>query len=376
FSSVMDANITTFLTGVVLYSFGVGPIRGFAVSLMIGIITSLISALIITRLILDYYANRGGESLNFGFSWSTGLFDRIKINMVQRRKTFYMVSGTIVAAALLSIATINFKYGVDFEGGRMFNISFFQSDSTTTYPLQNSEIEALRGALTESFENNEPVVKTVSNNNQLMITSNYRKDDRNATEEVQAKLVETSISTLGDVEVGVDGVQDVGPTVANDIRTAAIFSVVFSLLIIFFYILMRFRKWQYSLGAIIAIFHDVAIVLGIFSILRLFDNLPINVEINQAMIAALLTIVGYSINDTVVVFDRIRENLGEMKSVKISDVYNISIDQTISRTLITSLTTFLTALILFLFGGDGIRGFIFGIMLGIVVGTYSSIFVA
>ncbi|MEM6342309.1 MAG: protein translocase subunit SecDF [Bacteroidota bacterium] len=374
FSSVMDANITTFLTGVVLYSFGVGPIRGFAVSLMIGIITSLISALIITRLILDYYANRGGESMNFGFSWSTGLFDKLKINMVARRKTFYMVSGAVVVAALLSIGTIGFKYGVDFEGGRMYKISFLQEENP--YPLQNSEIEDLRGALLNSFENNEPVVKTVSNNNQLMITTNYLKDDRDATKKVQDTLVSTAEATLSGTNVRVDEVQDVGPTVANDIRTAAIFSVVFSLLIIFFYILMRFRKWQYSLGAIAAIFHDVAIVLGIFSILKLFDNLPINVEINQAMIAALLTIVGYSINDTVVVFDRIRENLGEMKSVKISDVYNVSIDQTISRTLITSLTTFLTALILFLFGGDSIKGFIFGIMLGIIVGTYSSIFVA
>ncbi|MFK7920652.1 MAG: protein translocase subunit SecDF [Bacteroidia bacterium] len=374
FSSVMDANITTFLTGVVLYSFGVGPIRGFAVSLMIGIITSLISALIITRLILDYYANRGGESLNFGFSWSTGLFDKLKINMVARRKTFYMISAAVVVASLLSIATIGFKYGVDFEGGRMFKISFLQGE--TPYPLENSEIEELRGALLTSFNNNEPVVKTVTNNNQLMITTNYLQDNRKATDSVQTTLVNTAQSTIGGTTVRVDEVQDVGPTVANDIRTAAIFSVVFSLLIIFFYILMRFRKWQYSLGAIIAIFHDVAIVLGIFSILRLFDSLPINVEINQAMIAALLTIVGYSINDTVVVFDRIRENLGEMKSVKISDVYNISIDQTISRTLITSVTTFLTALILFMFGGDSIKGFIFGIMLGIIVGTYSSIFVA
>lgn len=376
FSSVMDANITTFLTGVVLYSFGVGPIRGFAVSLMIGIITSLISALIITRLILDYYANRGGESLNFGFSWSTGLFDKLKINMVARRKTFYMVSAAMVVASLLSIATIGFKYGVDFEGGRMYKISFLDADSTGNYPLENNEIEDLRDALIDSFENNEPVVKTVSNRNQLMITTNYLMDDREATKTVQDLLVNAAKSSINGTTVRVDEIQDVGPTVANDIRTAAVFSVIFSLLIIFFYILMRFRKWQYSLGAIIAIFHDVAIVLGIFSILRLFDSLPINVEINQAMIAALLTIVGYSINDTVVVFDRIRENLGEMKSVKISDVYNISIDQTISRTLITSVTTFLTALILFMFGGDSIKGFIFGIMLGIIVGTYSSIFVA
>ena len=376
FSSVMDANITTFLTGVVLYSFGVGPIRGFAVSLMIGILTSLISALIITRLILDYYANRGGESLNFGFSWTTGLFERLKINMVARKKTFYMVSGALVVAALISVSTLGFKYGVDFEGGRLFKVAFFESDSTSTYNLSNQEIDNLRGSLTSSFDNNEPIVKTVTDNNQLLVTTNYLSKDADATTQVQQLLKTTAESTIGNVKMGVDEVQVVGPTVANDIRTAAVLSVVFSLLIIFFYILMRFRKWQYSLGAIAAIFHDVLIVLGIFSILKLFDNLPINVEINQAMIAALLTIVGYSINDTVVVFDRIRENLGEMKSVKISDIYNVSIDQTISRTLITSLTTFLTALILFIWGGDSIRGFIFGIMLGIIVGTYSSIFVA
>ncbi len=376
FSSVMDANITTFLTGVVLYAFGVGPIRGFAVSLMIGILTSLISALIITRLILDYYANKGGESINFGTKWSTSLFSNLRINMVARRRTFYMVSGGLVVAALLSISLIGFKYGVDFQGGRMYKISFFQPDSTQFHPLEAAEIAQIRTDLTQAFKNNEPVVKTVSKDNQLMITTSYLQEDRDATNEVQQTMLSAVRSVVSDGKVGVDEVQDVGPTVANDIRTAAYFSVLFSLLIIFFYILVRFRKWQYSLGAIAAVFHDVLIVLGVFSILRLFDSLPINVEINQAMIAALLTIVGYSINDTVVVFDRIRENIGEMKSSKLTDIYNISIDQTLSRTLITSFTTFLTVLILFLFGGDAIKGFSFGLLIGIVVGTYSSIFVA
>jgi SecD/SecF fusion protein len=435
FSSVMDANITTFLTGVVLYAFGVGPIRGFAVSLMIGILTSLISALIITRLILDYNANLGGSldekqlkternfnvliavlfaifvtvvfvdlglepifkvvlgtltllgavalalvqifklPITFGNKYTLHLFDKIRIMMTDRRKTFYMVSAGLVVASMLSIGFLGFKYGVDFEGGRMYKISFFEADSVQQYPLNPTEINDIRTELTGAFENNEPVVKTVSNDNQLMITTNFRIDDREATQEVE-KLMENTVESTVPAIIGVDEVQDVGPTVANDIRTAAYLSVLFSLLIIFFYILVRFRKWQYSLGAIAAVFHDVMIVLGIFSVLKLFDNLPFNVEINQATIAALLTIVGYSINDTVVVFDRIRENIGEMKSSKISNIYNVSIDQTISRTLITSFTTFLTALILFSFGGDSIKGFIFGIMIGIIVGTYSSIFVA
>lgn len=375
FSSVMDANITTFLTGVVLYAFGIGPIRGFAVALMIGIVTSLISALIITRLILDYYANKGGESINFGFDWTTGLFDRIKLNMVDRRKTFYYVSGALVIGALALMLTQGFKTGVDLQGGRQFVVEFTQNGEP--YDLDPAEVEEIRDDLLTQFENNAPVIKTLSSDNQLMITTSYLIDERDATGRVEEVMMNGLTEALrGEVQKKTISTSDVGPTVASDIRDAAILSIVFSLLIIFFYILVRFRFWQYSLGAIAAVFHDVMIVLGIFSLLSLFDALPFNVEINQALIAALLTIIGYSINDTVVVFDRIRENLGEMKASKLSEVYNLSIDQTISRTLITSATTFLTALILFLFGGDVIRGFVFAIMIGILVGTYSSIFVA
>jgi SecD/SecF fusion protein len=374
FSSVMDANITTFLTGVVLYSFGIGPIRGFAVALMIGIVTSLISALIITRLILDYYADKGGESINFGFSWTTGLFDTLKLNMVDRRKTFYLVSGAIVAVSLVSMVAIGFKTGVDLEGGRQFIVEFKQNDEPA--PLTNDQVESIRENLYTAFDNNQPVIKTLSSSHQLMITTSYLVNNRKATDSVSQAMMRGLGETLGTgVEKTIIRTSDVGPTVASDIRDAAILSVVFSLLIIFFYILVRFRYWQYSLGAIAAVFHDVLIVLGIFSLLSLID-LPFSIEIDQALIAALLTIIGYSINDTVVVFDRIRENLAEMKSATLQEVYNASIDQTISRTLITSLTTFITALILFTFGGDVIRGFVFAIMIGILVGTYSSIFVA
>jgi len=375
FSSVMDANITTFLTGVVLYVFGVGPVRGFAVSLMIGIVTSLISALIITRLILDYYANKGKDSISFGYPFTTGLFDKIKLYMVERRKTFYIVSGSLVLLFLVSFGTLGFKTGVDFKGGRQFVVEFTQQGTDTPAPLSSQQVEQVRQDLTQTFENNAPIIKTLSSDHQLMITSSYRVNERDATDQVQQLLMQGLDQNFSEYDKTVISSTDVGPTVASDIRRAAIFSVIFSLLIIFLYILIRFRKWQYSLGAIAAIFHDVIIVLGVFSVLGQFD-LPFNLEINQAFIAALLTIIGYSINDTVVVFDRIRENLGEMKSSTLPDVYNTSIDQTISRTLITSATTFITALILFLFGGDVIKGFIFAIMIGIIVGTYSSVFVA
>ena len=370
----MDANITTFLTGVVLYAFGVGPIRGFAVSLMIGIITSLISALVITRLILDYYGNKGGSSLNFGFNWSLNIFKNIKINMVNRRKTFYTVSAALVLLSFVAFGTIGFKTGVDFKGGRQFVVEFTDSSGNAA-PLSGDNIETIRQDLNAAFENSEPVIKTLSTNNQIMITTSYLVGDREATQKVQDIMMDGLKQNFGQLNQEVISTSDVGPTVANDIRQAAYFSVIFSLMIIFFYILVRFRKWQYSLGALAAVFHDVAIVLGVFSILSIID-LPFNVEISQTFIAALLTIIGYSINDTVVVFDRIRENIGEMKSSKLADIYNISIDQTISRTLITSLTTFLTVLILFIWGGDTIKGFTFAMMIGIIVGTYSSIFVA
>ena len=378
FSSVMDANITTFLTGVVLFGFGVGPIRGFAVSLMIGILTSLISALIITRLILDYYSNKGSDALNFGFSWTTGLFDKIRLNMVGKRKTFYMISGALVLASLISIFSIGFKTGVDFQGGRQFEVEFYDAQNGAFKDLSSAQVNQIRSDLADAFAGNEPVIKTLSSDHKLMITSSYLVDDREADSLVKATMLQGLATNFGEsqgYEIRVPATTNVGPTVANDIRQAAYFSVIFSLLIIFFYILVRFRKWQYSLGAIAAVFHDVLIVLGIYSFLSLFD-LGFSVEINQPLIAALLTIIGYSINDTVVVFDRIRENLGEMKASKLTDIYNISIDQTISRTLITSVTTLLVVLILFLFGGDGLKGFVFAIIIGVIVGTYSSIFVA
>jgi SecD/SecF fusion protein len=370
FSSVMDANITTFLTGLILFSFGIGPIRGFAVSLMIGIVTSLICALFITRLFLEYYARKGNDSITFGSKSTMALFKNTDIKMTVRKRVGYIVSTVLVIGSIASIAALGFKTGVDFQGGRQYKVEFAKEVSA----------DDVRKPLTEAFGGNAPVIRTLSaetnDNPMLLITTSYRNEDDNVSEELEDMLESRLNESVAGAEAKIVESTRVGPTVANDIRRSAVYSVIFSLLVIFLYILVRFRRYQFSLGAIAALFHDVTIVLGIFSFLGVMDLLPFSLEVDQAFIAAVLTIIGYSINDTVVVFDRIRENFGQMKSSHISDIFNISINQTLSRTLMTSVTTIITILILLIFAGDVIRGFMFALLVGIIVGTYSSIFVA
>ncbi|TAE49980.1 MAG: protein translocase subunit SecF, partial [Bacteroidetes bacterium] len=348
---------------------------GFAVSLMIGIITSLIAALVITRLILDYYANRGNNSLTFGFNWSTTLFDNIKVKMASRKRAFYIFSGTLTVLSFISFAVFGFKTGVDFDGGRQFVVEFRNADGQPA-PLSGAEVNTIRTDLTAAFEGNAPVIKTLRSDNQIMVTTSYLVNDREATTRVTELLSSGLNKNFKQYTHKVLSTFDVGPTVASDIRNAAFLSVFFSLIIIFLYILLRFRKWQFSLGGVLAIFHDVIITLGVFSFLRQIPGLPFSVEIDQSIIAALLTIIGYSINDTVVVFDRVRENINEMKTSNLPEIFTVSIDQTFSRTIITSGATILSALVLFIFAGDVIRGFVFAILVGIGFGTYSSIFVA
>ena len=263
FSSVMDANITTFLTGLILFSFGIGPIRGFAVSLMIGIVTSLISALFITRLVLEYYANKGKDSITFGSKFTTGIFSRIDIKMTARRKIMYMVSSVLVVGSIISIVGLGFKTGVDFKGGRQFELSFAQEVSPKDF----------REPLTAAFDNQAPVMRSMGDN-KLLITTSFRNDEDNVSEEIQTLLTTTMSTAKPGCEPFVDQSTRVGPTVANDIRRSAVYSIIFSLIAIFLYILIRFRKYQYSLGAIAALFHDVVIVLGIFSFLGTMDFLP------------------------------------------------------------------------------------------------------
>jgi SecD/SecF fusion protein len=268
-----------------------------------------------------------------------------------------------------SLVTKGLNYGVDFVGGRTYVVRF---DDTVNN-------EALRSALTDVFVdvdglNYTPQVKTFGDDNQVKVTTSFMIESNEITtdEIVESKLSE-GLSTTG-LEYEIMSSQKVGPTIADDIKDAAVWSVFFSLLVIFLYILVRFRKWQFSLGAVVAVFHDVLIVLSIFSIF--YGILPFSLEIDQAFIAAILTIIGYSLNDTVVVFDRVREYMNDNKKKGVHELMNGALNSTLSRTINTSLTTFCVLLIIFIFGGEVIRGFMFALMVGVVVGTYSSLFVA
>ena len=368
YSSIIDANVTTLLTGIILYTFGTGPIKGFATTLIIGILTSLFAAIFITRLVISYRLNKG-KTISFATKLTEGAFKNINIDFIGKRKRFYILSAVILLLGIGSLVTKGLNYGVDFVGGRTYVVRF---DDT----VNNEE---LRSALTDVFVdadglNYTPQVKTFGDDNQVKVTTSFMIENSEPTTDliVESKLSE-GLSTTG-LEYEIMSSQKVGPTIADDIKDAAVWSVFFSLLVIFLYILVRFRKWQFSLGAVVAVFHDVLIVLSIFSIF--YGILPFSLEIDQAFIAAILTIIGYSLNDTVVVFDRVREYMNDNKKKGVHELINGALNSTLSRTINTSLTTFCVLLIIFIFGGEVIRGFMFALMVGVVVGTYSSLFVA
>ena len=367
YSSIIDANVTTLLTGIILYTFGTGPIKGFATTLIIGILTSLFAAIFITRLIISSRMSKG-KIVSFSNKITKGAFKNIDINFIAKRKLFYVVSSIIILLGIGSLFTKGLNYGVDFIGGRTYVVRF---DNT----IDN---ENLRQALSESFVENglnyAPQVKTFGDDNQVKITTSFmiNNTDINTDNVVLEKLSE-GLSKSG-MNYEIMSSQKVGPTIADDIKKDAIWSILFSLLVIFIYILIRFRKWQFSLGAVAAVFHDIIIVLSIFSFF--YGILPFSLEIDQAFIAAALTIIGYSLNDTVVVFDRVREYMNNNKRKEVHEIMNGALNSTLSRTINTSLTTFFVLLIIFIFGGEVIRGFMFALMVGVVVGTYSSLFVA
>jgi SecD/SecF fusion protein len=379
-SAIIDANITSLLTGIILYVFGTGPIKGFALTLIIGILTSLFTAVFITRLLIDG-ATEKGKNLTFNTSLSKGWFQNINIQFLRKRKIAYVISGAIILGGIASIASIGLKQGVDFKGGRSYVVRFDQTVNAT----EVSE------SLKKVFET-APEVKTYGSDSQLKITTVYKIDEEgnDVDEEVQTALftgLKNYLSEGTTYESFKPGFQKEGestntimsyikvePTIADDIKTSAVYAVFGSLLIVFLYILLRFRKISFSLGAVIAVFHDVLIVLGIFSILYKF--MPFDMEIGQSFIAAILTVVGYSLNDTVVIFDRIREFAGIHTKWAYSEVVDKALSSTLGRTINTSLTTLLVMLAIFTFGGDSIRGFMFALIIGVVVGTYSSLFVA
>ena len=377
FTSIIDANFTTLLVGLILYNLGQGPVKGFAITLIIGIICSFFSAVYITRVIVERLSRKGDKSpLRFSFPFSRNLLTSLKIDFLGRRKIAYYFSISFISLGLISLIIKGLTLGVDFKGGRSYVVTFDNIQVPT-------EIET---GLQQSFDNEGVEVKTFGADNILKITTSYliNDDSDDADVNVKDRLVSglkgiTGLSfTEDDTMVNQDNFtisssSKVGATIADDIKNSSFSSGLIALIAIFIYILIRFRKWQFSTGAVFALFHDTLFVISAFSIANLFG---VSYEIDQVFIAALLTIIGYSINDTVVVFDRIRENLGIKAGSEIIPVVNESINKTISRTLITSMTTFIVVLVLFLFGGPSLSGFSFALLIGIIVGTYSSIFVA
>ncbi|MDR5591836.1 protein translocase subunit SecDF [Christiangramia sp. SM2212] len=375
-SSILDANITTGLTGLILFLLGTGPIKGFATTLLIGIATSLFTAIFITRLFIDGYGKKG-KSIDFTTSLTKNLFTNMNIDFLGKRKVAYIVSGLFIVISLGSLLTQGLNEGVDFVGGRTYTVRF--ADDVSPTEVQNDLVATFGSA----------EAKTFGPDNQLKITTKYKVDEEGAEvdEEIQRSLYESLGSYLpadltyedfvdgaDDKDVGVMKSMKVGATIADDIKNASFWAVLGSLIVVFLYILLRFRKWQFSLGAVAAVFHDVLVVLGIFSLL--YKVMPFNMEIDQAFIAAILTVIGYSLNDTVVVFDRIREYVNEHTSWPLGKTVNAALNSTLSRTLNTSLTTLVVLLAIFIFGGESIRGFMFALIVGVIVGTYSSLFIA
>lgn len=362
-SSIIDSNLTTLLAGFVLYAFGTGPVQGFAITLIIGIISSMFTAVLLTRVVTEWQLDKG-TIIKYVTSLSANTFSKVNFDFVGNRKKFYVFSGIIISFGLVSMFTKGFTLGVDFQGGWTYVVQVDKS-------VSSSEI---REGLSKSL-GMAPEVKTFGSDNKFKVTTTYKIESQgeNVAEEVVGKINE-GFTGMG-VKAEILSSSKVGPTIANDIKIASFWAAIIALIGIGLYVLIRFKKWQYALGATIALGHDVLMMLSFYSI---FDGiLPFTMEVDQAFIAAVLTIIGFSINDTVVVFDRIREYLGtHQHETNKESIINNSLNKTLSRTVITSLTVFLVALVLFLFGGEVIKGFTFALLVGIVFGTYSSIGIA
>lgn len=377
YSSIVDSNVTTFLTGAILYALGQGPVRGFATTLMIGIVSSFFTAVFITRVLMSGLINRGrAHWLTFSFAYSRNLLRNLRIDFLKLRRFSYIVSLTFIGIGFVLMSQQGgLNLGVDFTGGRSYVIAFGQP----------TEPSVLKTQLATYFDEQGTEVKTYGANNVLKVTTSYLMQETSdeADANVRQALIQgihdcTGFTYTADTLAIADtftiiSTAKVGATIAKDIQSAARQSILFSLVMIFFYILVRFQKWQFGVAAVIALFHDTLTIFAAFAMARYFGYAY---EVDQVFIAAILTIIGYSINDTVVVFDRIRECMRIQMTNSFREVANRSINETMSRTLITSLTTLIAVVILFIFGGQVLRGFSFSLLVGIVFGTYSSIFIA
>jgi len=371
YSAIFDANITTFLTALILFVFGTGPIKGFATTLLIGILTSLFTAVFITRIIFEKYLEKN-KPITFATKLTKNAFQNTNVKFLHKRKIFYIISGILILISITSLFTRGLNEGVDFTGGRSYIIRF--EEPVSTVDIKNDLADDLGQS---------PTVKTFGEDNQIKLTTKYKIDEegKDVDEELNRKLhkgledyLEEGTTYETFKEENIKSSMKVGPTIAHDIKIQAVWAVLFSLVIIFLYIFGRFRNWQYGLGALVALVHDVTIILGIFSLF--YTIMPFSLEIDQAFIAAILTVVGYSINDTVVVYDRIREFINTYPKRGRFEIMNSALNSTLSRTFSTSLSTFVVLLAIFLFGGEVIRGFAFALLVGVLVGTYSSLFIA
>ncbi|MCQ2343557.1 MAG: protein translocase subunit SecDF [Paludibacteraceae bacterium] len=394
-SAIIDANVTTMITGIILFIFGSGPVKGFATTLMIGIVTSVFTAVFLTRLVYDRMNNKEKErNLQFTTNITKNWFQNIHFDFIGKRKFGYSLSLVLIVIAIASLCIRGMQQGIDFSGGRNYIVKFEK-------PVN---IDEIRPVMEATFPESQVSVITMGSENQIRISTNYEvySTDENMDDKIEEMLYTALIPTIGNDSVtkelfvqryivkndgveeapmntkaetyGIQSSQKVGPTVADDIKIAAVWAIIIALIGIGLYILLRFRNWAFSVGAITALAHDVLIILGIYSLF--YSIAGFSMEVDQSFIAAILTVVGYSINDTVVIFDRIRENMSLYPKRKLNEQMSESICSTLSRTFSTSLSTFIVLLAIFIFGGETIRGFVFAILLGVIVGTYSTIFIA
>ena len=369
-SSIIDANVTTLLVAIVLKTFGTGPIESFATTLIIGIFTSVFAAVVITRLIFDSFAEKK-ETFKFSTKITKGAFKNTNLQFIKNRKKFYIISAILMIGGIAMVATRGLKPSVEFAGGRTFETVFEQPVGQDVEEIKT----LLRDNLKEGEASASVEVKMRNSEYRVEITTDYMLNVPSSQGKVENELM----AALGQVEgeygvAKIENSRSVSPSISEELKSSSVISIILSLIIVFVYIFIRFGKWQYGVGAAISLVHDVSIILGLFALLH--GVLPFNMEIDQAFIAAILTVVGYSINDTVVVYDRIREYLNKYRRKDRFEIINQAVNATLSRTINTSLSTFVVLLTIFVFDGGAIKGFIFALMVGVIVGTYSSVCVA
>ena len=385
YSAIIDGQLMTIITGIVLFVFGTGPVQGFATTLIIGIITSIFCSIFITRLLIEWIVAKWG-SISFSHKWSENFLSNTHVDFLSKRKVAYVISVVAIVLSIASFFVRGLNLGAEFTGGRAYVVRFDKPVSA----------EAVRASMEETFSQISTAdassisfeVKQYGNENQMRIVTQYRYDDMSdeATAEVEQVIYDAlkslysypiTFDQFRSTQTDVNGIltaDKIGPSIANDMTWNAIYSVLFSLIAIGLYITFRFKRWQWATGATLALAINALLIIGIFSMF--YGILPFNLEVNQAFIAAILTIIGYAINDTVVVFDRIREYLGLYPKRKLKENVNNAINSTLSRTINTSGTTLVTLLAIFFFGGETIRGFIFALIIGVIVGTAATIFIA